>query len=295
LSQSVIDLQHLGLEGAIAAYLILDPEPTIIDPGPSTTLDRLHAGLQEDGVAPGDLRHVVLTHIHLDHAGAAGHLARANPDLTVHVHSHGLPHMADPERLVSSTRRTFGEAHDRLWGDVEPVPEDQLVPSDAEGWKSPASLSAIATPGHIVHHLSYLSEADGTMYSGDSLGIILGEGAPSHPPTPPPSLDLAAWFETLEMLGAYDPERIAVTHFGIHGDFHQRRVQLAESLGKLRDRVAHALETGDTEDAKRYHVEVVEHLQRYRGEGRISDYFETFPAMSDWAGMRLYLERLGRT
>jgi glyoxylase-like metal-dependent hydrolase (beta-lactamase superfamily II) len=295
LAQHVIDLQHLGIHGAIAAYLITDPEPTIIDPGPSTTLDRLHRGLAALGVEAAELRHVVLTHIHLDHAGATGHLAQANPALSVHVHSQGLPHMADPERLVSSTRRTFGESHDRLWGDVEPVPEGQLVAADAEGWNAPAALRAIPTPGHIVHHLSYLSEVDGTMYSGDSMGIILGKGAPSHPPTPPPSLDLAAWLKTLEMLGTYDPDRIAVTHFGIHGDFHERRAQLAESLGRLRDRVARALETGDMEDARRYHDEVVEQLQSYRGQGRIKEYFETFPAMSDWAGMRLYLERLAKT
>ena len=132
------------------------------------------------------------------------------------------------------------------------------------------------------------------MYAGDSIGIILGEGAPSHPPTPPPSLDLAAWNETLERLGSFDPDRIAVTHFGIHGDFQARRVQLAESLEKLRARVARAMETGDAEDANRYHAEVVEDLGRFRGDGQVKEYFETFPAMSDWEGMRLHLERLGK-
>lgn len=299
MARKLIDLRHLGIEGGICAYLILDPEPTIIDPGPSTTLERLHAGLAEFGVSPMELRHVVLTHIHLDHAGAAGHLAQANPQLKVHVHAQGLPHMVAPERLVSSTRRTFGDAHDLLWGDVEPVPEAQLVASDAEGWASPASLRAIGTPGHIAHHLSYLSEADGTMYAGDSMGIILGEGAPSHPPTPPPSLDLAAWYQTLDMLGEFDPERIAVTHFGVHGDFHARRAQLVESLGKLRDRVERARKSSDpaesAADARRYHEEVVERLSEFRDQGTIRKYFKTFPAMSDWEGMRLHLERLEKT
>jgi len=292
LSHHLIDLQHLGVSGAIASYLMPGPEPVLIDPGPSTTLDRLSAELDRLGLTIGDLRHMVLTHIHLDHAGASGHLARQNPELAVHVHSHGLPHMADPERLVSSTRRTFGDMHDRLWGDVLSVPADQLVAAETADWSGPAGLQSVSTPGHIVHHLSYLSEDDGTLYSGDSMGIILGEGAPGHPPPPPPSLDVEAWLQTLERLGDYDPERIAVTHFGVHGDFHERREALAEDLIALRDRVARAMEAGDEDDARRYHEEVVERLASYRGEGEIAAYFETFPAESDWAGMRLYLKRL---
>jgi len=291
----LIDLEHLGVSGAIGSYLIADPEPTLIDPGPSTTLDRLTGELERLGLRTTDLRHLVLTHIHLDHAGASGHLARRSPELTVHVHSDGLPHMADPGRLVSSTRRTFGDAHDRLWGDVLPVPRAQLVAVESEDWKAPARLRSIPTPGHIVHHRSYLSEDDGTLYSGDSMGIILGEGAPGHPPTPPPSLDLEDWLETLERLGEYDPERIAVTHFGVHGDFHERRRQLARDLVALRERVARAMARGDDADARRYHNEVIERLSPFRGEGEIADYFETFPAESDWAGMKLYLKRLERS
>ena len=107
-----IDLQHLDLEGAIACYVVDGPEPTIIDPGPTTTMDRLVGELAEVGIGPNDLRHILLTHIHLDHAGATGHLMELFPNARVHVHEDGASHMVDPERLVSSTRRTFGELHD---------------------------------------------------------------------------------------------------------------------------------------------------------------------------------------
>ena len=149
---------------------------------PSTALDALRTGLADLGLAVRDLRHVVLTHIHLDHAGASGHLVRDNPVIRVHVHEDGAPHLADPEKLVASTRRTFGEAHDRLWGEVLPVPEPNLVSSSAEGWSHVTGLRSVATPGHLASHLSYVSERDGTFYAGDAMGIILGDGAPSHPP-----------------------------------------------------------------------------------------------------------------
>ena len=123
-----IDVIHLGLRGVISSYWIDGPEPAIVDPGPSTSLGGLEDSLAELGVELSDIRHVLLTHIHLDHAGGTGHLLSRFPHLEVHIHVDGAPHMADPERLVASTRRTFGEAHDRLWGEVMPVPADRIRP-----------------------------------------------------------------------------------------------------------------------------------------------------------------------
>ena len=121
-----IDLLHLGLEGAIGSYFIPGEEPALVDPGPATTFERLQEGLEEHGVGPRDLRHVLLTHVHLDHAGATGDLVNAFPEATVHVHEDGAPHMVDPTRLVKSTRRTFGDAHDRLWGVTRAVPAHRI-------------------------------------------------------------------------------------------------------------------------------------------------------------------------
>lgn len=286
-----IDLVHLDLEGAIACYLVEGDEPTIIDPGPSTTLEHLVDSLARYGVGPDDLRHVLLTHIHLDHAGATGHLVQRFPRATVHVHEDGASHMVDPERLVSSTRRTFGELHDRLWGEVRPVPEERI-----QAWRpgeggTPAGLRPVPTPGHISHHLAYLDEQDGTLFAGDSMGIALS-GGPQHPPTPPPAVNLPDWARTLDKVGEIGPERFGATHFGFHADVEARRAQLAERLEALEDRVRAAIEAGEeTEDAERYEREVREELAPYMGEERVNRYFDMFPARTDWAGVAFYVKR----
>lgn len=285
-----IDLQHLELDGAIACYLIDAVEPTIIDPGPTTTVDRLVEQLGARGVGSGDLRHIVLTHIHLDHAGATGHLLDRFPNASVYVHVDGASHMVDPERLVASTRRTFGDLHDRLWGEVKPVPEDRIrVWRDGE--TGPVNgLRALSTPGHIAHHLAYLDESDGTLFSGDSMGIALS-GGPQHPPTPPPAVNLPDWARTLEEIGQIGPERFGATHFGFHEDVEARRVQLKERLAALEARVRAALADGDDSDAARFDQEVREELAPFMGEERVNRYFDMFPASTDWAGVAFYVER----
>lgn len=289
-----LDLEHLGLPGAIAAYVLLGDEPTVVDPGPSTALPALLEGLAALGVGAADLRHVALTHVHLDHAGATGHLLERFPRATVHVHEDGAPHMVDPTRLVASTRRTFGDAHDRLWGEVRPVPAARIRPwsPGAPGpWKG---LRPLSTPGHIAHHVAYLDERDGTLFSGDAMGIILAEGAPTHPPTPPPAIDLRAWQGTLDDLATVAPERFGATHFGLHGDVPGRIGQLREGLLSLERRVRDARARGNEEDdALRYDREVRERLAPFVGRAEVERYFDMFTAATDWAGVRFYLERNG--
>lgn len=290
-----VDVRHLGLEGAICAYWLDGPEPALVDPGPSTSLEGLEEGLEGEGLRLDDLRHLLVTHVHLDHAGAAGHLARRIPRLRVHVHEDGAPHLADPERLVSSTRRTFGDAHDRLWGEVLPVPRDQI-----RGWRPGdgrplPGLLPLHTPGHIAHHLAYEDGKRGVLFSGDSLGIILGPGAPVHPPTPPPSLDLAAWRDTLDrVLAPVEVDAFGVTHFGLHTDLHGRRRELREALDALALRVHRAMEAGPEameEDAEAFHRETLERLGSHVPEERVERYFEMFSARTDWQGVRFHLER----
>ncbi len=285
-----IDLVHLGLDGAICCYLIDADEPTIIDPGPTTTLEHLVQELSGRGVGPTDLRHVVLTHIHLDHAGATGHLVEIFPNATVHVHEDGASHLVNPEKLVASTRRTFGDLHDRLWGEVKPVPVD-CIRAWRVGEPGPwVGLRPIPTPGHIGHHLAYLDERDGTLFAGDAMGIVL-VGAPSHTPTPPPSVNLRAWARTLDEIGSIGPDRFGATHFGLHGDVESRRLQLGERLDALEARVRLALKTGDESDAARFDAEVREELAPFMGEDRVNVYFDMFPGTTDWAGVAFYLKR----
>jgi glyoxylase-like metal-dependent hydrolase (beta-lactamase superfamily II) len=288
----ILDLEHDGLPGAIGACLFLDPEPVLVDPGPSTTLDALEAGMRDAGVDPARLRHLCLTHVHLDHAGAAGHLAQRYPRLTVHVHVDGAPHVADPERLVASTRRTFGEAHDRLWGEVLAVPADRIRVWRPGGRGPLPWLRAIPTPGHIDHHLAYLDETAGILAAGDALGILLDPESPVHPPTPPPAVDLDAWLRTLGEIEAVGPERAAVAHFGLHAEPLRRTGELRDTLVALALRVREALVRGDADaDAERFEAEVRETQARAVPRERVDRYFGTFAAATDYAGMRRWVER----
>jgi len=287
-----IDLVHreLGLEGAMASYLIEADEPTIIDPGPTSTLDCLTAELGRLGVGPGDLRHVLLTHIHLDHAGATGHLLERFPDAVVHVHEDGAPHMIDPERLVASTRRTFGDAHDKLWGDVKPVPAPRIRvwrPGEPGPWRG---LRPLSTPGHIQHHIAYLDERDGTLYSGDAMGNPLA-GAPPLPPTPPPAVNLRAWARTLESIAQIAPERFGAAHFGFRSDVEACRMALGRRLDALEARVRRALDEGNESDAADYELEVRRELAPFMGEEGVERYLGLFSAANDWAGVAFYLNR----
>ena len=288
----LLDLEHLGLKGAISSFLLEVPEPVLVDPGPATCLDMLRARLAQRGLAVGDLRAVFLTHIHLDHGGAAGHLVSENDGLTVHVHTDAASHVADPDRLVRSTRRTFGEAHDRLWGEVRPVPPRNIRPWEPGGRSPLRLLRPIATPGHIGHHVAWLHDRDGVLFCGDALGVILDRRAPVHPPTPAPGVDAAAWQETLERVRIYDPDRFAVAHFGIYEDFEARRKELSEALSALEDRVRAGSVADDHRLAEEYETETRERQAAVIGQERARRYFDVFHAANDWAGMRLYLKRL---
>ena len=173
----------------------------------------LKAGLAERGLELGDVRHLLLSHIHFDHAGAAGTLVREHPALQVHVSEIGAPHVVDPRKLEASARRLYGDAFDALWGELAPVPEENVhvVGDDVLG------LECFPTPGHASHHVSYL-HADGTLYAGDAAGVRIVPAPARAAPAPPPDIDLEAWERTLEEIERRRPERLALTHFGVVED-----------------------------------------------------------------------------
>lgn len=287
-----LDLVHHGLPGAISAYFVDGEEPVLVDPGPSTCLEALEDRLSELGLAVAHIRHIALTHVHLDHAGATGHLVRRVPGLRVHVHEDGAPHMADPERLVASTRRTFGAAHDELWGEVAPVPPSAIVAwRPGEVGRVP-SLRPFHTPGHIDHHVAWLDEESGTLLAGDTMGVLLAPGAPPHPPTPAPGADLDAWRGTLKALEAIGPERFGAAHFGLHGSVADRIRDLGEALTGLQDRIEAAVAGGrDEEDAEAYEEDVRTALAEHLPRSRVDRYFDTFRAATDYRGARRWLLR----
>jgi glyoxylase-like metal-dependent hydrolase (beta-lactamase superfamily II) len=229
-----VDLQHLGRSRVIASYLLAGDEPALVDCGPTTCLGALEEGLAGQGLAVEDLRHLVLTHIHLDHAGAAGALVRRNPELQVYVSEIGAPHLVDPSRLEASARRLYADDFDRLWGELVPVPEDNVhvVVGDVLG------LEAWPTPGHASHHVSYLSE-DGTCYSGDVTGVVIAPSTLIAPVCPPPDVDLEAWERSLDAIAERRPERLCLPHFGVveepAGHIERTRERLRTWAERVRD------------------------------------------------------------
>ena len=221
-----IDLRHLGADRVIGAYLLETDEGLALhDCGPATTIDALKAGLAQRGLELHDLRHLLLSHIHLDHAGAAGSLVREHPGLQVHVSEIGAPHLVDPSRLEASARRLYGDDFDRLWGEVAPVPEENIrvVGERVLG------LECFPTPGHASHQVGYL-DSDGTLYTGDAAGVRIEPSTYVLPPTPPPDVDLEAWERTLQEIERRAPQRLALTHFGVFDDVDRH---LAELRGRL--------------------------------------------------------------
>ncbi len=214
-----IDVRHEGIEQVICCYALDD---VIVDPGPTSTIDTLVEALGDEPPA-----HVLLTHVHLDHAGAAGTLARRWPDAEIWVHERGARHVIDPSKLVASAARIYGDDMDRLWGAVEPVPEERL--RILRGGERIGPWRVEYTPGHAWHHVSYLHAPTGTALVGDVWGVRIG-GGPILPPTPPPDIDLEAWHESLRTVSAWDPERIGITHFGAHEDVAEHVEAMHEAL-----------------------------------------------------------------
>ncbi|HEV7133248.1 MAG TPA: MBL fold metallo-hydrolase [Gaiellaceae bacterium] len=219
-----IDLLHRGVPKSVSCFLLdTDDGPALCDCGPESTIDALKAGLAERGLKVTDLRHLLLSHIHLDHGGAAGALAREHPALQVHVSEVGAPHLAEPERLERSARRLYGDTFDALWGGLAPVPKENIrVAGDKV-----AGLECFPTPGHATHHISYL-DRDGTLYTGDAAGVRIEPGSFVMPPTPPPDIDIAVWEHTFDEIERRNPERLALVHFGVFDDpvSHLARLRL---------------------------------------------------------------------
>jgi glyoxylase-like metal-dependent hydrolase (beta-lactamase superfamily II) len=221
-----IDLHHQGHERTIGSYLLdTDDGPALFDCGPATTVAALKAGLADRDLELTDVRHLLLSHIHLDHAGAAGSLVREHPSLQVHVSEIGAPHLVEPERLERSARRLYGDDFDRLWGELVPVPEANVHVVGARV----LGLDCFPTPGHASHHVSYL-DGDGTLYAGDAAGVRIQPGRFVLPPTPPPELDVELWQQTLGEIERRGPERLALVHFGVADDPQRHLAELRLEL-----------------------------------------------------------------
>ena len=221
-----IDVRHLGREHVICAHEV---DGVIVDPGPASAADTLVEALETDP------RALLLTHIHLDHAGAAGVLCRTFPSLTVYVHERGAPHLADPTRLLQSAERLYGDDMERLWGAVAPVPAERL--QALRGGERVEGMRVEYTPGHASHHVCYLDEDGGEAFVGDVAGVRLPASTYTVAPTPPPDIDVDAWLASVDTVAAWSPSALCLTHFGRHEDVDE---QLERLRGSLRRRAEQA-------------------------------------------------------
>ncbi len=234
-----IDLLHGSAARTVGSYLLDTSEGlSLFDCGPSSCIPALKDGLAERDHELGDVRNLLLSHIHLDHAGAAGSLIREHPGLQVWVSEVGAPHLVDPSRLERSARRLYGDTFDGLWGELVPVPEENLRIAEGRA----AGLEVFAAPGHASHHVCYFDGS--TLYAGDAAGVRIQPSRAVLPPTPPPDVDVEAWYRTFEQIERRAPERVALTHFGFADDVSRHLAELRARLDAWASRV----EDGAAED-----------------------------------------------
>jgi glyoxylase-like metal-dependent hydrolase (beta-lactamase superfamily II) len=212
-----IDTKMIGLDLVTSAYLLRGDQPALVETGPTTSSTAVTEALDGLGIGPSDLAHVVVTHIHLDHAGGLGTLSRRYPEATIWVHERGAPHMVDPTRLVSSTARVYGEetAH-AYFGDVEPTPSDRIRPvgdGDLIDLGS-RSLDVVYTPGHASHHIALVDSETGGVFVGDALGIHLPDVGVVRPATPPPDIDVEVAVRSIERIRERARSVLYLSHYG---------------------------------------------------------------------------------
>jgi glyoxylase-like metal-dependent hydrolase (beta-lactamase superfamily II) len=271
-----IDLHHLGAARVIGCYLIeTEDGPALFDCGPTTGIRSLKAGLGRHELALTDVRHLLLSHIHLDHAGAAGALVREHPALQVHVSEVGAPHLVDPSRLERSARRLYGDMFDELWGEPVPVPERNVHPVGART----VGCETFPTTGHASHHVSYLTP-DGTLLAGDAAGVRIQPDDYVAPPTPPPEFDLAAWKRTLDEIERRQPRRLALIHFGIVDD---PLLHLEQLRGRLEAWTADELP--EAEWIAKREDELAAHSRDPAAYG------QAMPLWQSYAGLRRYWDK----
>jgi glyoxylase-like metal-dependent hydrolase (beta-lactamase superfamily II) len=271
-----IDTRHLGTERVICAWEV---DGVVIDPGPQSTEATLLEAL--GGEAP---RALLLTHIHFDHAGASGSLVRRWPDLPVYVHERGARHLASPERLVASAARLYGGEEElaRLWGDVVPVPEANLHVLHG-GETVLGDYRVEYTPGHASHHVSYLHEPSGTAFVGDMAGVRIPPAEYVIAPTPPPDIDVEAWERSLDLIEGWQPDALALTHFGRVDD-------VGPHVRQLRERLHEELLLASAHGQEAFEAGLRERIARNAPE-LVDSFAQVAPADHIYLGLRRYLDK----
>lgn len=248
----VIDTFFRHEPGIIASYLLTGPEGlALVDVGSAISVEYLLGGVRAAGFDPDEIRHLLLTHIHLDHAGATGELVRRLPNAHVYVHPLGLPHLAHPEKLLASAAQIYGDQMQALWGEILPVPEDRMstLADDAEVHVGSRVLHALHTPGHAVHHIAYYDPTHATAFTGDVGGVRLEGIDYVRPPTPPPDLNLEDWAASITRLRALNLREFYVAHYGAVRSVDATLDQLEARLRSWGDLMLSGIRAGKSDDA----------------------------------------------
>jgi glyoxylase-like metal-dependent hydrolase (beta-lactamase superfamily II) len=248
----LLDLDFQGMAGVVAAFLITGPDGhTLLETGPGSTIGALGRAVASAGVQLDDVTQLVVTHIHLDHAGAAGSLLRRLPHATLFVHPAGASHMVDPSKLIASATRIYRDRMDALWGAFEPCPADRVVTLE-DGAELPCgrrTLVALHTPGHASHHIAFHDAEHGTVFTGDVGGVRLDAAPFVRPPTPPPDIDVEAWHASVARIRSVRPRTLDLTHFGRFNDPARHLDELLERLDAWTEWVARRQGEGADADA----------------------------------------------
>jgi glyoxylase-like metal-dependent hydrolase (beta-lactamase superfamily II) len=288
---AVVDLEYLGESRSIASVFLTGAHGVaIVDPGPSTSLPVVRRTLAALGASVDDIVAILLTHIHLDHAGATGTLLRENPEIRVYVHARGAPHMVDPSRLLRSAARIYGDQMERLWHEMLPVPPGRIQALGEEDAIEVVGrrLRSAYTPGHAWHHVSYFDEMSGIVLVGDTAGERYPGERYVLPVTPPPDVDIDRWMVSSARINRWEPAQLVVTHFGAFPDPARHLAEHEQRLNQWADAVRQSLarEETDAQRAERFASEIDAELkrllpaaiaERYRGSVR-----------SSWDGLARY-------
>jgi glyoxylase-like metal-dependent hydrolase (beta-lactamase superfamily II) len=267
-----IDVHFQGAEKAVCTHQV---DGVIIDPGPESSVQTLFAALGDERP-----RAVALTHIHLDHAGAAGALVERWPDLEVWVHERGARHVIDPSRLVASAQRIYGDRMEALWGRIVPVPEANVrVLTGEDG--SQDGFTWAYTPGHAVHHVAYLHGATNIAFTGDVAGVRIGDG-PLLPPTPPPDIDVEAWHRSIDLVAGWEPSALAITHFGTFAD------DVADHLARLHEELDRWAAVARDHDEAGFEREIRAALA---GTSEEAGYLKAMPPETLYGGLARYWQK----
>jgi glyoxylase-like metal-dependent hydrolase (beta-lactamase superfamily II) len=262
---------HLGRDRVICAYEL---DGLIVDPGPASCVETLI-----DRLGPTVPRALLLTHIHLDHAGATGVLCRRYPKLEVYVHKRGAPHLVDPSRLLRSAALLYGDDMEELWGEVAPVPEERVRP--LTGGETVEGLRVAYTPGHASHHVCYLHEESGDAYVGDVGGVRIPPYTHTLAPTPPPDIDLEAWLDSLHTVACWNPQRLCLTHFGQVSD-------VADQLHRVRTALVASADSARLDGEERFVARMEEELGEATDPATVEVFEQAAPPDQLYQGLERY-------